>query len=101
MANQITLSRLPILWAFIAIYLYGTPKMMLAGSAVCVFLIALDWIDGWVARKRSETSFLGSVLDIGVDRIVELVLWGLFAYLGAIPFAIPVIVISDQATSFL
>ena len=36
---------------------------------------------------------LGSKLDIAVDRIVELVMWVVYAHLGLISVAIPIIVI--------
>ncbi len=53
----------------------------------------MDTLDGLVARHRQEDGMLGSKLDIAVDRIVELVLWVVYANLGLISVAIPIIVI--------
>ena len=52
----------------------------------------MDTLDGLVARHRHETSLLGSVLDIMVDRSVELVvLRVVYAHLRLTPVAIPLI----------
>jgi CDP-diacylglycerol--glycerol-3-phosphate 3-phosphatidyltransferase len=51
----------------------------------------MDTLDGIVARRRHEVGMLGSKLDIGVDRIVELVLWIAYAHLNLISVAIPII----------
>jgi phosphatidylglycerophosphate synthase len=44
-----------------------------------------------VARARHEVSLKGSVLDVMVDRVVELILWICYADLQLIPVAIPII----------
>jgi CDP-diacylglycerol--glycerol-3-phosphate 3-phosphatidyltransferase len=62
-------------------------------AVVVVFLIFMDTLDGIVARHRQEAGVLGSKLDIAVDRIVELVFWVVYAHLGLISVAIPIIVI--------
>jgi phosphatidylglycerophosphate synthase len=51
-------------------------------------------VDGAIARRRQKSSLIGSVLDIAADRVYELVLWVALADLGAIPVAIPIIVIT-------
>ena len=53
----------------------------------------LDTVDGVVARRRGETSLVGSVLDIAADRAYELALWVAFAHLGLIPVALPLVVL--------
>lgn len=56
-------------------------------------IIALDGLDGYVARKFNEASPLGAVMDIVSDRVVEQVYWLGFAGLGWVPIAVPLIVI--------
>jgi phosphatidylglycerophosphate synthase len=56
--------------------------------------LMLDTVDGMVARRSGKTSLFGAVLDIAADRTYELVLWTVFAALGMIPVAIPLIVIA-------
>ena len=91
MANAITLSRLPILIIVILLLYSADPSARLASVFLLVILIALDTIDGMVARARNQISHMGSVLDVMVDRVVELVLWICFADLRLIPVAIPII----------
>jgi CDP-diacylglycerol--glycerol-3-phosphate 3-phosphatidyltransferase len=93
MANTITLARIPLLMVVVLLLYYGSPQVQVVTSAIVLFLILMDTLDGIVARRRGETSMLGSKLDIAVDRIVEMVLWVVYANLGLISVAIPIIVI--------
>ena len=94
MANIITLIRIPLL-AFIVYLLYRPDASLQFIAAILIlFLIFLDSLDGMVARKREETSLLGSVLDIATDRTVELVLWVVYADLKLIPIVIPLVVVT-------
>jgi CDP-diacylglycerol--glycerol-3-phosphate 3-phosphatidyltransferase len=93
MANTITLARIPLLIVVALLLYYGSPQVQVITSAIVLFLILMDTLDGIVARRRGEASMLGSKLDIAVDRIVEMVLWVVYANLGLISVAIPIIVI--------
>ena len=93
MANTITLTRIPLLIGVVLLLYYGSPLIQVVTAAIVLFLILMDTLDGIVARRRGETSMLGSKLDIAVDRIVEMVLWVVYANLGLISVAIPIIVI--------
>jgi CDP-diacylglycerol--glycerol-3-phosphate 3-phosphatidyltransferase len=59
-----------------------------------LIIIGMDGVDGHIARQRGETSLLGSVLDIAVDRSVELILWVVFADLNRISILVPIIFIT-------
>ena len=92
LANLITLARLPLLVVLLGILLYtGTWGWQLLGLGLLGLLFLMDWIDGLVARRRRETSDLGAVLDIALDRTVENVLWIAFLTLGLVSFWVPVI----------
>ena len=58
-----------------------------------VLIILMDTLDGNLARRRGQTSLLGSALDIAADRTLEFILWVVFSNLGLISVAIPIIVI--------
>ncbi len=94
LANWITLSRLPLLLVIVLIIYLGPPGLQLAGVVLLFVGLMLDTVDGLVARRRQETSLFGSVLDIAADRTYELVLWVVFAELGMIAAAVPLIVIA-------
>ncbi len=93
MANAITLSRLPLLVGVVLLVYLGSPIVQVATAGVVLVLIVLDTVDGMVARRRREVGLVGSTLDIAVDRVVELVLWVVYAQLGLISVAIPIIFI--------
>lgn len=91
MANIITVSRFPLLFLIVILLTLPSPGARLATVPLVVLLIIMDSIDGIVARSRHEESLLGSVLDIMTDRSVELVMWVVYAHLGLVPLAIPII----------
>jgi len=93
MANTITLARIPVLIVIILLLYLGTPALQVASAGLVLILIAMDTVDGIVARRRQEVGLVGSKLDIAVDRIIEEVLWVVYAHLGLISVAIPIIVI--------
>jgi len=59
-----------------------------------IFVIYLDSLDGYVARKFKVASEFGALFDIVGDRIVESVFWIYFTYTGMVSFWIPIIVIT-------
>jgi CDP-diacylglycerol--glycerol-3-phosphate 3-phosphatidyltransferase len=84
LANAITLARLPLLVVIVIIFFVGDAGWRLAAVPLVFLLIAMDGIDGIVARQRDEVTLLGSVLDIAADRAVEIILWVMYANLGLI-----------------
>ncbi len=92
-ANCITLARFPLLAACLAILYLGSPSARVAGAGLLFLALMLDTVDGVVARKRAETSLIGSVLDIAADRTYELALWVSFALFELIPAVIPLVVL--------
>ena len=93
MANLITIGRFPVLIAIILLLYAPSPSARVTSAVLLILVIAMDSVDGIIARARDEESLLGSVLDIMVDRSVELVMWVCYADLGLIPVAIPIIYI--------
>jgi CDP-diacylglycerol--glycerol-3-phosphate 3-phosphatidyltransferase len=92
LANLITLARLPLLVALLAILIYSsTWHWQLLGLGLLGVLFLMDWLDGIVARQHRQATNLGAVLDIALDRTVENVLWIAFMYLDLVVFWVPVI----------
>ena len=94
MANAITLARFPLLFLYIALLYFGNPTAQLWSVPFILVILFMDGLDGFVARWREETSLLGSVLDIAMDRTLEYVLWVVFADLSLIPILVPLIVLT-------
>jgi CDP-diacylglycerol--glycerol-3-phosphate 3-phosphatidyltransferase len=57
-------------------------------------VIALDGLDGWIARRQKSTSQFGAVFDIAGDRVVENSLWVVFAHLHLMPVWVPLMVLT-------
>lgn len=75
MANLITLSRLLLLILVVFIAYRGTLLDQFINVALLIFVFVTDGLDGYVARKRNETSVFGAMFDIAGDRVVELTMW--------------------------
>ncbi len=94
MANLITVGRLILLFVVVAMIYQWPVDLALLSMALLIVVFAGDGLDGWVARRRNATSQFGAVFDIAGDRIVETVLWVVFANLNLIPVWAPLAVIT-------
>lgn len=94
MANLITLTRFVLLFVLVALAEAAPPQWQLVNMPLLVLIIALDGLDGWVARRRGETSRFGSLFDIVVDRVVENVLWIVLADLDLVPVWVAIVFIT-------
>ncbi len=99
-ANLITLIRVILVFVVVALFntnLYANAAMF----ALTILIIALDWADGYVARKKGIASDFGALLDIAGDRIVENVLWIYFAVIQMVPLWVPMVVLARGFTTDL
>lgn len=94
MANLITVGRILLLFIGVAGMYFGNVAVITASMVLIAITFALDGVDGYVARRRGETSPLGAVIDIAGDRIVENVLWVVFAHLDLIPIWVALLVMT-------
>lgn len=94
MANIITASRFALLFVLVASAYAAPPEWQLLNAPLLLLIIALDGVDGYVARRRGETSAFGAIFDIAVDRVVENVLWVVLAHLGLIPIWVAIVFIT-------
>jgi CDP-diacylglycerol---glycerol-3-phosphate 3-phosphatidyltransferase len=103
--NLITLVRVFLALASVGLFHASSnlgPVASLVALLMLVVTIALDGIDGYIARRTGKTSEAGAIFDIAADRIVESVFWIYFSSAGLISFWIPVIVIARGGfTDFL
>ncbi|HKX32168.1 MAG TPA: CDP-alcohol phosphatidyltransferase family protein [Blastocatellia bacterium] len=103
--NLITLVRIFMAFGSVALFRAQAELRPYAGLAALLLLIlalALDAVDGYVARRFGLTSDVGAAFDIAADRIIESVFWIYFSSVGLISFWIPVIVVARGGfTDFL
>jgi CDP-diacylglycerol--glycerol-3-phosphate 3-phosphatidyltransferase len=93
MANWVTFGRFLLLFMLLGIVYSGVPALQLANAPLTVLIMALDGVDGWVARRFNQESLFGATFDIAIDRIVETVLWVVLAQLGFIGVWVPLLFI--------
>ncbi|CAN5646603.1 CDP-diacylglycerol--glycerol-3-phosphate 3-phosphatidyltransferase [soil metagenome] len=70
--NQITYVRILLIPIVMGLILLGDNVRYAYGTAVTLFIAAsvTDWLDGWLARRWSETTTLGSFLDTTADKLL-------------------------------
>jgi len=91
MANLITLSRLLLLIVVVFIAYQPPGPLQLLNVPLLILVFVTDGLDGYIARKRHETSQFGAMFDIAGDRIVELTMWIVLAHLALVPVWVPII----------
>ena len=70
MANMLTLARMALGIPFVFAVLANAPWNMTAALVIFIIASATDFLDGWVARTRGETSALGAALDPIADKLI-------------------------------
>ena len=94
MANLITTARFLLLYVLVWMVYQAPPVWQLFDAPLVIAIFALDGVDGYVARRRGESSLFGSVFDIAVDRVVENVLWRVLGDIGLVPIWIAILFIT-------
>lgn len=92
MANLITLARTLLAFLVVGLLHIRTTGVYLTAAALTVLVIVMDALDGYVARRRNESSKFGAVADILGDRVVEMTYWIIFAVFGWVPAWVAIIV---------
>jgi len=99
--NKVTALRVVV--GFLAVSLFGRGTWAnLAAVALTVTAIALDALDGHMARKKRLASPVGAQIDILGDRMIENVYFTYFAVVGMVSLWLPVFFFARGAmTDFL
>ena len=91
--NQITVARVAAAFAAVALFTCFERSIAtdLVAVALTVVAIALDGVDGYVARTRGLATPMGARLDILGDRVVENLFFTFFAVSGLVSLWVPVL----------
>jgi phosphatidylglycerophosphate synthase len=99
--NKVTLLRVIVGFAAISLFGRGT-WANLAAVALTVSAIALDALDGHIARRENLATPVGAQIDILGDRMIENVYFTYFAVVGMVSLWLPVFFFArGAATDFL
>jgi CDP-diacylglycerol---glycerol-3-phosphate 3-phosphatidyltransferase len=102
--NQITIARVAAAFAAVALFTCFNHSVAadLAAVTLTVTAIALDGVDGYIARTRGLASPMGAQLDILGDRVVENLFFTFFAVSGLISLWVPILFfVRGSLTDFL
>jgi CDP-diacylglycerol--glycerol-3-phosphate 3-phosphatidyltransferase len=101
--NQVTFIRVVAGFAAVAVFHFGRSVIAdIAGVVLTVAAMALDGLDGYLARTRNLATPLGAQFDILGDRVVENLYFTFFAVTGLISLWVPIAFFArGAATDFL
>jgi CDP-diacylglycerol---glycerol-3-phosphate 3-phosphatidyltransferase len=102
--NRVTAARVAAAFAAVALFNFGADTLSadLAAVLLTVGAIALDGLDGYLARSRGLATPLGAQIDILGDRVVENLFFTFFAVSGLISLWVPVLFFArGTVTDFL
>ena len=68
--NSISLFRVAMVPVLMVFLLAGIPSGDIVALAVFVVAAASDWLDGYLARRRHQTSIMGAFLDPLADKLL-------------------------------
>ena len=96
--NRITLLRVAV--GFLAVCLFGkSPCLNLLAVALTVTAIALDALDGHIARKKRMATPEGAQIDILGDRMIENMYFTYFAAVGMVSLWLPMLFFARGAAT--
>jgi CDP-diacylglycerol---glycerol-3-phosphate 3-phosphatidyltransferase len=70
--DQLTVARALSVPVVVVLFAWDFPNNEAWATAVFLVAMATDQIDGWLARRRNQTSALGTLLDPIADKILVL-----------------------------
>lgn len=70
--NLLTLARILLIPVFVVLFSTPTPERSLAAALVFVVAAVTDLLDGYLARRRSQVTKLGRLLDPIADKLLVL-----------------------------
>ena len=91
--NQVTATRVGAAFAAVGLFTFFGNALAadIAAVALTIAAIALDGVDGYLARTRGMATPLGAQLDILGDRVVENLFFTFFAVAGLISLWLPIL----------
>ncbi len=94
MANIVSIVRVCLAVLVVVLLSISSPVVYWIAFFLTLLVIAMDALDGHIARKRDEETKLGAVIDILGDRVVEVLYLTTFAFYHWIPLFVPLVVFS-------
>ncbi len=83
---------------FLAMYYYlkGHVLTLTWARVILVIIVASDFLDGWLARRRGEVTSLGSILDPLADKLFVTASFILLSVFDRIPAWLTIVVVTKD-----
>lgn len=94
--NLLTVSRILLIPVFVVLFITPTAGRSLAAAVVFVIAAVTDIVDGYLARRRSEITKLGKLLDPIADKLLVLSGLILLVQFDRIPALIAIVIIARE-----
>ena len=72
LADQLTVARIVAAPFVVALYVWNFHGHAYWATGLFIAAMATDQVDGWLARRRNQTSALGALLDPIADKVLVL-----------------------------
>ncbi len=92
--NLITTARIILAFVTVALLSIENYYTLIAAIFLIIFVVFLDFLDGFVARKLGLQTEFGALYDITGDRIVEYIYWIYFSVVHITSFWYAILVIA-------
>ena len=100
--DQLTLARALAVPIVVVLFAWDFPNHAYWATAVFAVAMATDQVDGWLARRRNQTSAFGSLLDPIADKVLVLATLAMLVGEGVAPaWMVAAIVAREIAVSGL
>jgi CDP-diacylglycerol--glycerol-3-phosphate 3-phosphatidyltransferase len=94
--NLLTVSRILLIPVFVVLFITPTAGRSVAAAVVFVIAAVTDIVDGYLARRRSEITKLGKLLDPIADKLLVLSGLILLVQFDRIPALIAIVIIARE-----
>lgn len=94
--NFLTVSRILLIPVFVVLFVTPTPARSVAAAIVFVVAAVTDMLDGYLARRRSQITKLGRLLDPIADKLLVLSALILLVQYGRVSALVAILIIARE-----
>lgn len=94
--NVLTVARILLIPVFVLVFASPTPERSLAAAAVFLIAAVTDFLDGYLARRRSQVTRLGRLLDPIADKLLVLSGLILLVQFGRVAAWVAIVIIARE-----
>ncbi len=94
--NFLTVSRILLIPVFVVLFVTPTPARSVAAAIVFVVAAVTDMLDGYLARRRSQITKLGRLLDPVADKLLVLSALILLVQYGRVSALVAILIIARE-----